>query len=122
MTDKIEDDFFTADHERLARIADAAKVFAWIAFIVNILLVGAKIIEIQNSYNLQAIRLGQIPDFWGMMSEKPLYAISIFVDILSILLRGIVYGLVLKGVSLGLNMIIDIDLDSKEKSQEASND
>jgi hypothetical protein len=38
MTDSIADDFFTADHERLARIADIAKVFAWLALIVNFLL------------------------------------------------------------------------------------
>lgn len=118
MTDSSADDFFTTDHERLARIADISKVFAWIVFIISILLVGAKFIDVQNSYTVQTMGLGQTPDFWGMMSQKPLYAISIFIDMLSTLIHGIVYGLVLKGISLGLNMLIEIDLDNKEKSQE----
>jgi hypothetical protein len=122
MMDSSADNFFTADHERLARIADIAKVFAWIVFVVSILLVGAKFIGVQNSYNVQAMRLGQTPDFWGMMSQKPLYAFSVFVEMLSTLIYGIVYGLVLKGISLGLNMLIEIDLDNKENSREEINE
>lgn len=122
MTDNTADEFFTADHDRLAQIANIANVVAWIVFVVNIILVGARFVEVQNSFTFQSGMLGQEPDFWGMLSQKPLYAASLFVDMLSIFLRGAVYGLTLKGISLGLNMIIEIDLGNKEKSQGDSNE
>ena len=121
MTDNATDDFFTADHSRLANIADLAKWFAWIAFVINVLLVGAKYIEVHNLHATQAFQMQQEPDFGGMLIQNPLYAISIFVDMISIFVRGVVYWLVLKGISLGLYMIIEIDLDNKEKSQGENN-
>jgi len=122
MTDNTADEFFTADHDRLARIANIANVVAWIAFVVYIILVGAKFVEVQNSFTFQRGVLGQEPNFWGMLSQKPLYAASLFINMLSIFLQGVVYWLVLKGISLGLNMIIEIDLDNKEKPQGDSNE
>jgi hypothetical protein len=120
MTNNTTDDFFTPDHERLARIADLAKVFAWIVLIIWVLLVGAKFVELQNSYTAQTIMRGESPDFWGLLGRDPSYAASIFVDLISILMQGVIYSLVLKGISLGLNMIIEIDLDKKEKAYEGN--
>jgi hypothetical protein len=122
MTNNTADEFFTANHDKLARIANIANVVAWIVFVVNIILVGARFVEVQHAFTLQSGMLGQDPDFWGMLSQKPLYAASFFVDMLSIFLRGAVYGLTLKGISLGLNMIIEIDLDNKERSQVDNNE
>jgi hypothetical protein len=36
----------------------------------------------------------------------------------SVLLRGIIYYLVLKGISLGLNMIVETDINYRERKQE----
>jgi hypothetical protein len=121
MIDNTADEFFTADHNRLTSIANIANGVAWIALIVNIILVGARFVEVQNTLRFQNISLGLEPDFWGTLSQKPLYAFSFLVDLTSILLRGIVYWLALKGISLGLNMIVEIDLNNKEKSQEGGN-
>jgi len=116
------DEFFNADHDRLARIANVANVVAWIVFIVYIILVGARLVEVQNTFTFQSSMRGQEANFWAMLSQKPLYAVSLFVDMLSIFLQGVVYGVTLKGISLGLNMIIEIDLDNKGKSQGDDNE
>jgi hypothetical protein len=117
------DDFFTTRHKSLLRIAAIANIFTWIVIFVNILLAGARIIEIQNSYLIQSRVAGSVgnPDFLAMIGKDPLYATSVAVDILSIFLRGVVYGLILKGISLGLNMIVETDMNYKEKSAGGDN-
>jgi hypothetical protein len=122
MTDNPEEDFFTVKHARLTNIAFAANLFAWIVFIVNILFVGARFIQVQNSYMVQSITGGQSPDFFGMLGKNPLYTASFIMDLVSIFLRGVVYGLLLKGISLGLNMIVETDLNYKEKVQAGNNE
>ncbi len=125
MTDSTADDFFTTKHARLTRIATIANLFAWVVFIVQILLVGGRFIEVQNSYTMQQfqnINLDQNLDFMGMLRTHPLYTAGFVVDLASIFLRGVTFGLILKGISLGLNMIVETNLNYKEKSQGASNE
>jgi len=49
--------------------------------------------------------------------KNPLYMVGILVDLLSVFLKGIVYFLMLKGISLGLNMIIETDINYREQKQ-----
>jgi hypothetical protein len=116
------DDIFTKKHARLTRIALIANLFAWIVFIVHIFLVGARYVEVQNSYNLQTLNAGQIPDFMGMLKGNLLYAASFVIDLLSIFLLGVVYGLTLKGISVGLFMIVETNLNRKESAIELASD
>ena len=123
MDESSEEDFFTEKHNRLARIASWANLFAWIVFIVHILWVGASFIQTQTNYELQLrMNVGQGPHFIEMLEQNLLYAVSLFVNLIGIFLRGVVYALTLKGVSLGLNMIIETDLNSKENSRGESNE
>ncbi len=122
MTDSATDDSFTKKHARLTRIATISNLFAWIVFIGNILLIGARVVEVQNSYNYQSIAFAQSPNFGEMLSKNPLFTASFAIDLLSILWQGIAYGLTLKGISLGLNMIVEIDLNYKDKLKGESNE
>lgn len=124
MTDSTVDEFFTKKHGRLANIASVANTFAWIALVGQVLYMGARFIQFQNSYMIQtmATDFGQNPSFMQMLSEKPLYTFSLIVDLASIFLRGVVYWLTLKGISLGLNMIVETDLNYKDKFQGGSNE
>ena len=124
MADNTVDEFFTKKHARLANIASVANTFAWIALVAQILYMGARFIQVQNSYMIQtmATDFGQNPNFMQMLSEKPLYTFSLIIDLASIFLRGVVYWLTLKGISLGLNMIVETDLNYKDKFQEGSNE
>ena len=65
--------------------------------------------------------IGQ-PNFMEMLSKNPVYAFSLVVDLASILIRGVVYWLVLKGISAGLNMIVETDLNYKDKFEGVTNE
>lgn len=122
MTDSTVDDFFTKKHDRLANIASIANIIAWIALAVQILFVGARFIQVQTSYEMQATFIGQSPAFTEMLREKPLYTASLIVDLAGIFVRGILYWLILKGISVGLYMIVETDLNYREKFGEESNE
>ncbi len=113
MSKRNNDEFFTKQHARLTNFALVANIFAWVVFIAHIFLVWAKYIEVQNTYNYQSMISGKIANFEGMLKEKPIYATSLYLNMFGIFLNGIVYALVLKGISLGLYIILENDLNKK---------
>lgn len=122
MIDNTVDNFFSKKHDRLLNIASIANILAWIALGIQILFAGARFIEIQNSYSMQAAFYGQNPDFMAVLREDLIYLTGLVVDLLSILIRGMVYWLVLKGISLGLSMIVETDLNYRQKLEEGNNE
>jgi hypothetical protein len=124
-TDNTAEDFFTRKHARLANIASATNTFAWIALVFQILYMGARLLQYQNSYTMQnmASGLGQ-PNFMEMLSQNPLYTFSLVVDLANIFLRAVMWWLALKGISLGLYMIIETNLNYEDKFEggEANNE
>jgi len=116
MTDSTGKDFITKKHGRLMNIASVANIFAWIALGSQVLYMGARFIQLQNSYMMQTMTTGfGQPDFMEMLGRNPVYTFSLIVDLASILIRGIVYWLVLRGISFGLYMIVETDLNYKDK-------
>jgi hypothetical protein len=113
MSKKSSDDSITKKHAKLTNVAVAANIFAWIIFVVHIILVWAKYAEAQNIYMSLTIAAGEYPDFSGMLREDFTYSASLFFNSLGILLRGIVYALVLKGISVGLYTILETKLNKK---------
>ena len=123
MTDSIEEEYFTSKHAKLDNIASAANTFAWIALVSQILYVGARFIQLQNLYTLQVMSTGfGQPNFLEMLSQNAVYTFSLVVDLASIFIRGIVYWLVLKGVSSGLYMIVETDLNYRGELEGVSNE
>ena len=119
MTDSTEEGYFTSKHAKLDNIARAANTFAWIALVSQILYMGARFIQLQTSYTMQAF--GQ-PSFMQMLSQNAVYTFSFVVDLASIFIRGIVYWLVLQGVSSGLYMIVETDLNFREELEGVNNE
>jgi len=61
----------------------------------------------------------QIPQgLLNIFVEEPLKVFELGISMTAIVLRGIIYYLVLKGISLGLNMIVETDINYREGSQE----
>lgn len=106
--------FFTPQHERLLNIATWAKHLAWVALVVAFLLPIAKYIELQNLYDYQSSFLGQSLGFFDAIKNDPLYGFAVFTDVLDKFLSGFIAFLVLKGISLGLNMIVETDVNYRE--------
>ena len=119
MTDSNGEEFFTKRHARLTSIAAVANTFAWIALGSQILYIGARFVQLQNSYMLQTRMTGfGQPDFVQMLSQNHLYTFSLIVELGIIFLRGVIYWLTLKGISLGLFMVVETNLNYKDKFEE----
>jgi len=103
------DEFFTPKHKKLERISGTANIFAWIVLAFFALQSISQFLNITSQQSFQST----IDLFRG----DPEWAIGFFLNIINILLKGVVYWLILKGVSLGLNMIVESDLNQKEKPQ-----
>ena len=106
--------FFTPQHERLLNVATWAKYLAWVALVVAFILPFARYIEMQNLYNYQQNIFGQNLGFIDAIKNDPLYGFSVFTDALDKFLSGFISFLVLRGISLGLNMIVETDINYRE--------
>jgi len=107
-----EKDFFSPNHKRLLSIAAWAKHIAWVVLVVYILLSAIEIIRFQN--NVEASQ-----KFGGNVPNNPLDIFRLVVNIAALALKGVVYYLVLKGISLGLNMIVETDINYREQKEDA---
>lgn len=113
-----QEEFFTKKHDRLLTVAVWSKYLAWLALMFSIATPIALYIQKQNEFNyFSRFESGLASDFIDMLARNPSYAISLVIELLNTALRGIISFLVLKGISLGLNMIIETDLNYRENEQ-----
>jgi len=108
-------EFFSQKHKLLLNFATWTKYLAWVVVIVYVFYTYGRLLEIQTSYIFQTG--GQHLNFAETWIKNPLYVVGILVDLLSVFLKGIVYFLVLKGLSLGLNMVVETDINYREQKQ-----
>jgi hypothetical protein len=57
-----------------------------------------------------------------MLPTNLVYAASLFVKMAYIFLNGVIAWLVLKGISVGLNMIVETNLNYRERKMEESHE
>ena len=114
-----QEDFFSEKHNRLLKIATWAKYLAWVVLFVYIILAIGRYVQEQTNQLLHGAIPGRYTDFTSLLNQNPLFASVLFVDILSLFLKGITYFLVLKGISLGLNMIVETDINYREQKRGA---
>ncbi len=103
-----DDEGYTPEHERLQKIAAVAKAFARIVLAFCILQAALQFWMLVDHQSLQTIV--------KMYMERPSSIINSFVNLINISLKGVVYWLTLKGVSLGLNMIVETDMNYRDKA------
>lgn len=101
-----QEEFFSPDHKRLLSIALWAKYLAWVVPIVYILWMVLLI-----SQDLSNIGGQSQPNVWLLERSR------MGLNLATTLLRGAIYYLVLKGVSLGLNMIVETDINYREQER-----
>lgn len=114
---KEQEELFSKNHHRLLSIATWANFLAWVALVIHILwAVGTYFLE-QNYFLTYRILGNQVPyqEFVDYLQQVPSYGFSVLIEIVGVFLRGIVYFLVLKGISLGLNMIVETDINYREQ-------
>jgi len=113
-----QEDFFTKDHGRLLDIAVLSKNISWVVLIVYILSAVTLIFPYGSPYNSigheNQIQFG----LWSDVYANPFDGFNLVISMAAKVLQGVVYFLVLKGVSLGLNMIVETDLNYRERTKE----
>jgi len=111
---KKQNDLFDWTHLRLWRMSFAADLLA------SVVVVGFTILAFGQIYRYHQIAHDQYQtDLIRFFSREPTYIVDLSLQMLKILIQGAVYYLVLKGVSLGLNMIVETDINYRDKGIEA---
>jgi hypothetical protein len=115
-----EKDFFSANHNRLLDLAIWAKYLAWGALVYAVFSVGMEVIK----YMLALVQIQHytdfsllIGDFLVALRNQPSYLFALIAQMATAFVNGIIYYVVLKGISLGLNMILETDINYREKKE-----
>ncbi len=113
----MQKEFFSEKHKVLLNIATWTKYLAWVILVVYALSTWARYMQIRATYMMQT---AQPFDLRHLFSSDPFYGFSFVVSIFSVFVFGVIWYFVLKGISLGLYMIVETDINYREnKSQEA---
>ena len=112
-------DFFSSKHKKLLWISTWANILAWIALIVYALIMLSTILDIR--YDLLSLPqvLGSSEQGQpGVVTEYLAIGVKLITRVLEACFPGIVYWLVLKGISIGLKMIVETDINYREIGKE----
>lgn len=107
--------FFTKNQNRLLNIAGLANFVAWVVIVIYSIAAFSEFIQGQYAYSYQFQRQAI---FSEIVKEYPLFALNIIANTASVLVKGIVYFLLLKAISLGLYMIVETDINYREQDEE----
>jgi len=110
---KENDGLFDIKHLRLWRISAQADLFSKIIFVIYVLSALGQIFKYSQTANTQ-----YHTDLLGLFSQNPIFILDLLLQVARVSLQGIVYYLVLKGVGLGLNMIVETDINYREQKVE----
>jgi len=116
----IRTEFFSPKHKQLLSIAVWAKILAWVVLVIFTIRAGLVIVENLSYYHWEGMGVYEtVRDFWDTISLNPAYfLIDTGADMVGYIFRGIFSYVVLKGISLGLNMIVETDINYREKKNE----
>jgi hypothetical protein len=113
-----QEKFFSPNHLRLLNIAIWAKYLAWVALIVYTLWTIGVYFQEQSRFLYYQATGGLFQyDFIHYLKRVPSYAFGMLMEMAGIFVRGIMYFFVLKGLSLGLNMIVETDINYREQER-----
>lgn len=104
---------FDWKHARLWRISFASDFLASAAIVVFIFLAFGEVYRSnQLAYSQYQASLIEL------VFQEPIFILGVLLPIVRLLLEGAVYSLVLRGTALGLNMIVETDINYREKNGE----
>lgn len=102
-------EFLTSHHRQLKRVATVASIFAWVAL---------------GFYTFQALSTllwayyqPRLQPWQTPQGEPVVRFLNLAISVIGRLLSGIVDWLLLKGVALGLNMLVETDCNYRSQAQ-----
>ena len=108
-----QDDLFDKNQATLWRISTWANSLAPIMFFIHIVLAFWQVFEYSQIANFQ-----YQTDLFGLFSQGPVYILDVLFRMTRVFLQGSVYYLVLKGIALGIDMIVETDINYREQKAE----
>jgi len=110
---KNENDMFDWKHSNLWRISFFADFLSSLVILIFVFL------ALEEAYRYNQLAHTQFQtNLTGLFSKEPIYILDVSLQMIRVLIEGAIYYLVLKGVALGLNMIVETDINYREKSAE----
>ena len=110
---KKQSDLFDWKHSNLWRISFIAD------FLSSLIILIFVILAFGEAYRYNQLAHSQFQtNLIGLFSKEPIYILDVSLQMIRVLIEGAIYYLVLKGVALGLNMIVETDINYREKSTE----
>ena len=107
-------DFFSPDHKRLLSIAAWARVLAWGILIFGILFAGVSSFG-RYTIEIQSLNSSQIKNpFLFLLQEDLYFIVDLVVDFVYSCLKSVVFYVALKGISMGLYMIVETNVNYRE--------
>jgi len=121
---KEQEEFFSQKHKQLLNIATWAKYLSWIALALYVVDAIFVIYQKQVGYHQQQVMLDLMLASTGVdYKANTLYhLVDIGLGIVSNLLKGFISYIVLMGISLGLNMIVETDINYREKEYQGGDE
>ncbi|MBI5297426.1 MAG: hypothetical protein HY869_18260 [Chloroflexi bacterium] len=114
-------EFFSANHKRLLDLATWAKYLAWVALVVGILGMGTSALQSWNLFQTSMAwntTLQPTNNFMQVLRTNPSFALSLLIGMARVLFGGVFYFVVLRGISLGLNMIVETHINYRDKNSQ----
>ena len=100
------DNFFTKKHNRLSWIATLSGIFSWIVLVI---FCSSTIVNLANFF--EYIGMSSLPEQFRTM---PVLTMTIVTRFITPAFKGLVYFVLLRGLKIGLNMIVETDLNYRE--------
>ncbi len=114
-------DFFTNKHDIALRIATVLKFLAWLALIIYLLkIVGwYQLLDYwyKENYVWGYHPGNEVNNLFDALNQDRVYAVKTLLSLAFTILRGMTYWLVLRGVAVGLNILVETDLNLREMPQ-----
>jgi hypothetical protein len=106
-----QNDLFDWKHLNLWKISSRADVLSSIVVIIFAFL------ALREAYRYNQLAHNQFQtNLIGLFSQEPIYILDVLLQMTRVFLQGAVFYLVLKGVALGLNMIVETDINYRDKT------
>jgi hypothetical protein len=114
--------FFNNRHNTMINIAIAANILAYIILAISILLAASNYLNNENLCELNGYGCLDHNLFLGLFGPGGFTVFHYLAQVLSALGNGLIYSVALWGISVGLKMIVETDLNYRETAQEENND
>jgi hypothetical protein len=124
MTENVNNEYFTKKHARLFDLARLTSIAAWVVLIYQLVSLVISIINwrmyfFTGDFSFTKYHILRV---LTNIQENFLDFFDIFIGEMYYLIKGIGFFLLLKGISLGLYMVLETNLNYKDKFEEVGNE